>query len=276
MHVNWDRVRVVVNGAGRVRCEPGWMLPGSWVERLQDFDLWFVWAGRGRMILKDRRITLRPGICVWARPGRYYEAYQDADDRLGVSFIHFDLIDAAHPSRKVARPIPPEVTDLRDVPLADAMMRRIGELLRDPRHTDHAARTANALMRSLLIDLDYQASHQADLSGTQRLHRQVALQVAAHIDENPGDTHDIAALARHAGYCPDHLCRVFRAVTGQTLQSYTIRARINRARHLLLETELPVHQIAAALGYSDVFFFSRQFKQKAGQSPLAYRRQTGP
>jgi YesN/AraC family two-component response regulator len=42
---------------------------------------------------------------------------------------------------------------------------------------------------------------------------------------------------------------------------------VERARHLLDETELTVGQVATILGYSDVAYFSRQFKRYAGRSP---------
>jgi transcriptional regulator GlxA family with amidase domain len=53
-----------------------------------------------------------------------------------------------------------------------------------------------------------------------------------------------------------------------------IRRRIQRAATLLSESSLTISQIADAMGYRDVYFFSRQFKQKMGQSPRTYR--SGP
>ena len=93
MPLDWDKLNVRVNPSGRVRCEPGWRLRADWVEKLTDFDFWFVWAGRGVIRLVDQTVELMPGVGIWARPGRFYEAEQDASDRLGVSFIHFELLD---------------------------------------------------------------------------------------------------------------------------------------------------------------------------------------
>lgn len=77
---------------GRVRCEPGWRLGHDWASRLHDFDLWFVWGGRGTMRLtQGRTIRLMPGVGIWMRPGGHYEATQDSSDRLGVSYVHFTV-----------------------------------------------------------------------------------------------------------------------------------------------------------------------------------------
>jgi hypothetical protein len=78
-----------------VRCEPGWHLGRDWSRGLHDYDLWYVWAGRGQHERSRGTAVRWPGTCVWMRPGRRYEAEQDSVERLGVNFIHFELHDAA-------------------------------------------------------------------------------------------------------------------------------------------------------------------------------------
>lgn len=51
-----------------------------------------------------------------------------------------------------------------------------------------------------------------------------------------------------------------------------VRLRVEKAQELLWFTEQPVKQIAAAVGFVDEFYFSRQFKKLVGHSPLQYRR----
>ena len=48
----------------RVRCEADWHLGPDWAPRLRDYDLWFVSAGRGRMLTSDGEVALAPGGCV--------------------------------------------------------------------------------------------------------------------------------------------------------------------------------------------------------------------
>jgi len=52
-----------------------------------------------------------------------------------------------------------------------------------------------------------------------------------------------------------------------------VRARVARARQLLLESDLSIKQIASELGYSSAFYFSRQFKAMTGGAPTDFRRQ---
>ena len=83
------------------------------------------------MQLRDGEAILRPGVCLWMRPGERYLAKQDLDDRLGVTYIHFDLVDTRG-QRAVdvdGVELPAEVQELADVNFVDALMRRVVELV---------------------------------------------------------------------------------------------------------------------------------------------------
>jgi AraC-like DNA-binding protein len=278
--LDWSRLTLKLGRLGRLRCEPGWSLPENWGQLLPDFDLWCVWSGRGRMRLVDRTIDLHPGVVVWARPGGLYQAEQDPTDRLGVSFIHFELLspEGRPLSKEHARwPLPPEALTMADASYIDTVTRRMAELVGNwPSAQSVDAATAGAIAHSLLWALlrDYEAAarQQQSDAGTQRHHRQVVLALASRISESPQQAPSVAQMARQCGYSADHFSRVFRSVLGQSPQDYVVSARVNRARQLLLESSLSVSQIADVLGYQDVFFFSRQFKQKVGRTPSAYRR----
>ena len=261
---------LALGAVGRVRCEPGWHLGPEWVRGLRDFDLWFVWAGRGRMKLGQAELALAPGTCVWMRPGHTYEAEQDPVERLGVNFIHFTV----HPPGRTL-PLsgfePPfETLRTRQLDLVDAMMKRVIELRGEPA----AAGVAAELMGALLMELgrEHAAAPGPDAPGTDQHHRDVVLRTAAQIRESPGRVAPIAQLARRAGYSVDHFSRVFLKVTGTRPQDYIIRAKVERARQLLSESELTVGMIAEALGFRDIFFFSRQFRQRTGSTPTEFRR----
>lgn len=96
--------------------------------------------------------------------------------------------------------------------------------------------------------------------------------VTTAISRFNADEPDYAALARAHGLSLTTLRRHFRALTGSSLHEYRLDARAAAARQLLGDTDLPLKQIADELGYRDVFFFSRQFKQRVGVAPGEYRR----
>jgi len=71
------------------------------------------------------------------------------------------------------------------------------------------------------------------------------------------------------------LKRRFKAATGLPLIDYLQNIRIEHGKHLLETTRLPVEEISAQAGYSDVSFFRRLFKRLVGLTPLGYRRMFG-
>lgn len=81
-----------------------------------------------------------------------------------------------------------------------------------------------------------------------------------------------AELAAQAGMAVTTLRRRFKQATGIALHGYVLQSRLAAARSLLGETDLPVKAIAERLGYNDVYFFCRQFRQQIGVPPAAYRK----
>lgn len=280
MALIWSDLTLTLSNHGRLRCEPDWRLAPEWSRRLADYDFWLVWAGRGTMRLRDRRIDLRPGVALWMRPEGLYLADHDPARPLGVSFMHFDLVEGRTGRRPADAELPPEMHELSDTQYADGVLRRAIELVNRAAWRSAAVVAANreaatALMRGLLIDYDTasRGAGKATLrTASERHHREVIAEAASRLAGTNEPEPAIAELASDAGYSVDHFSRVFREVMGQSPRDYQVTARIDRARQLLSESSLTVSQIADALGYRDVYFFSRQFKQRTGRSPTQYRK----
>jgi AraC-like DNA-binding protein len=265
---NWSK-KVVISGiGGRVRCEPGWSLGRGWSDQLDDFDLWLVWSGRGTMRLHDRELALRPGSCIWMRPGARYEAQQDPHDRLGVCFIHFKV----EAESDFAPPF--EAVEVRSLEFAAGLLseavRWRGE---DPAL---AARLLGDLLAVLARDHGQAVGPgaAAPTAVGRRRERQIRALVA-RILEQPGEKWPVAQMARGVGLAPDHFSRVFQAVVGERPQAFVLRNRVARAQQLLLQTDLQVGEIAQLLGFRDSFYFSRQFRAFCGVAPSRFRRTIG-
>ena len=83
---------------------------------------------------------------------------------------------------------------------------------------------------------------------------------------------DYARLAAAVDMSVTTLRRQFRQATGQTLHQHHLQCRVTEAKRRLSDTDEPIKFVAQRLGYRDVFYFSRQFRQLTGTSPAAYRR----
>ena len=80
---------------------------------------------------------------------------------------------------------------------------------------------------------------------------------------------DIAAAV---GMSMFHLSRTFRASTGVTLHRYLTRARVERVKALLLDSDQSLALIADATGFSDQSHMSKTFKRFTGTTPRLFRR----
>ncbi len=255
--------------AGTVLCEPEW----SWhptADRMRDFDLWFVWSGRGEMLADGRKIPLAPGSVFCLRPGHAYHATHDPAHRLGVCYLHFDYVDHNdQPARPPEREWPPhhctlDPVEFHEQTLRHAVMFSTGDALR--------RRQAAMLLSSVLLAMRWEANQPRRSPIDCERERRLA-PVLRRIREHPGEMFSMRELADRAGYGIDHFTRVFRQVTGTSPKEFCIRARIDRAKQLLRESTLSIEQIAQAMGYADLFFFSRQFKQRTGVPPTHWRRE---
>ena len=70
---------------------------------------------------------------------------------------------------------------------------------------------------------------------------------------------------------PGYLQRIFRTHTGQTLTDYLNRLRMEKARMLLGQSEIPVAEIADYVGISSRQYFHLLFKKYTGCTPIEYR-----
>lgn len=82
----------------------------------------------------------------------------------------------------------------------------------------------------------------------------------------------IDTLAAHARVSPRTLSRRFRDETGYTPMQWIMRARLDRAREMLEETDLSVEMIAVEVGLGTATNLRRYFRRVLGTTPTEYRR----
>jgi AraC-like DNA-binding protein len=237
-------------------CEPGW----SWSPApLPDTDCWCVLGGQGQVNLGRDTHLLHTGVCFLFGPGTRPVAKHDPATPLTVFAVHVDI----PPDRKSAPPVsglpprnlPIQVTDTQ-------RLRRLCELLTDsaPLDSDFKREEASLAFRQLLHLLAHPQARQAPADPRlERLRRQ--------LHERLGQPWTVEEMARVAALSPSRFNVLFKSQFGRTPVHYLIHARIDRAKALLLETRMTQAEVADALGYSDVYFFHRQFRKFTGFPP---------
>ena len=100
-----------------------------------------------------------------------------------------------------------------------------------------------------------------------RAFRRVCEYIVTHLTEDIS----IRVLAQLVGLSPWHFARTFKQSAGVSPHRFVLESRVERVKHLLAETELPVAQIAVAAGFGDQSHCSRWFRELVGITPSRFR-----
>ena len=87
-----------------------------------------------------------------------------------------------------------------------------------------------------------------------------------------GEPLSVKELAEEVGISHNHLTRLFHAAVGDTVIGYIRQRRVQRARHLLEHTTLPIKTIAAQVGVEDPRLFYKLIRAHLDCSPIQVRR----
>lgn len=133
----------------------------------------------------------------------------------------------------------------------------------------------SALCTSVLVHVVRQFSHDASqgANGGGKGRAQVVDMTKEYLSKNFGRSLGLAEIAASLQISREHLARVFKHETGQTVFQHLQHLRLEHAKTLLLSSERSMADIAAVAGYSSLALFSRGFKRSVGVSPLRYRQQ---
>lgn len=145
------------------------------------------------------------------------------------------------------------------------------ELLRHAEHPGEPAEllAMNALERLLLM-LDPINSHRSAAPIDPRID-----QVIRHIHTHLAEPLTVKALARLTHWSPSRLAHCFRESLGVAPMEYVDARRMEQARQLLSNSDLPIKAIGTTVGYPAPDHFSKRFRHLNGLSPQEFRSQPG-
>ncbi|WP_050184082.1 AraC family transcriptional regulator [Domibacillus robiginosus] len=91
------------------------------------------------------------------------------------------------------------------------------------------------------------------------------------MEENYRDV-SLVSTAEHFHFHPNYLSKILKKYFGLTFAPLLQEIRLKQASHLLEMHDLPVNRIANEVGFSNIYFFYRIFKEKYGLTPSEYRK----
>ncbi|WP_338541489.1 response regulator [Paenibacillus tundrae] len=79
-------------------------------------------------------------------------------------------------------------------------------------------------------------------------------------------------VAAHFAFSPNYLGHLFKEETGMNFSDFLLDLRMKRVCELLSDPSFKIYEIAEKVGYKNIIYFNRQFKQSTGMSPGEYRK----
>jgi AraC family transcriptional regulator len=162
--------------------------------------------------------------------------------------------------------------DVRGTPVDGALMRLAREAI-------SPGFASGILVESLTIGLIVELARFLDASvspegtTTGRLAPWQLRRLIEYVEAHTGGSPTMADLAALCGISPDHLGRVFRRTTGQSVMAFVGEVRMRKARTLLSQTNLTLKEISYRLGFPSQSGFSIAFRRAAGETPKQFRQQ---
>lgn len=254
-----------IRWAHRARVGSDW----GFQDRINDDGhlLWVI-GGKGKYLVEGVEVDLMRGTWVFVGPGVLHEAYADKDDPPEIIPVRFNII----PNRSskndhflvgkcfFGRSNSPSILES----LFEELHKQSKAMQGDFRRS-----ICDSLIHSIisLAYLEERKGKSPSLSGRLESARERLS------EEFPGPS--VSELASECHLSERHFNRTFTEAYGLTPRDFRLSAMMDRARAHLVEGDLSISDIALSLGYQDSFSFSRQFKQRAGVSPLRWRKENG-
>jgi AraC-like DNA-binding protein len=226
------------------------------------FNFWMALSGEGYLRCEERTFRIYPGCFFIFSPKQNISAAHYSGARITRFSAHF------HPLKNQQRmsscPGLPRVGgEVKSLALAQ---RQIDVIMRIALRRDD-----DEILARKLYELIMQTTGESQALPEVALNERVA-EALRIFREAPASVDSITQIAQDLGVSRSHFDREFTQQTGQAPKQFLINCKMIEARRYLESSHLRVGEIAEALGYKDIYFFSRQFKQLVGQSPMQYRK----
>lgn len=106
----------------------------------------------------------------------------------------------------------------------------------------------------------------------QKQKRKLFEEIAQYVEEQLEHRVTLKEVAARFDFTPNYLGTLFKEETGELFSDFLNERRMKRVCRLLADPTLKVYEIAERVGYKNIIYFNRQFKQSTGMTPGEYRK----
>ena len=238
--------------------------------------------GAGEFRAQGQASKIGPGDVFFARPGIEHQIINTQHPGMELCWVSFQWLPGGESGQTETDALLRAFAESPLLMVADTngsvgavwqALRAVAEgAVRPGQEMQISALTAALILALAQAGAGPNAPEAAELTGPDAGAMTARLAVR-YVHDNLSRPLTVAEIAAHVHTSPRHLTRLFEALTGTPPALYITRARIDRARGLLMRSELPIKEVAVLVGYPDVHHFTRVFRHYVGTPPARFRQE---
>lgn len=224
------------------------------------FILAYAESGKAHYLLEGQDVTISQDQLVFFQMGEPHTAWADPEDPWRYFSLAFDLLFLDEETRE-------RITTAKTLHTPRNRLRCRNLLFAIYWTWTNQKPGYHLEVRSLLMALlkeIFCSTEEIALTDIQQFRMQKAI---SYIHENLAQNCSVSELARIAGFSESHFSKLFRSMTGQSVITYQNMIRLNQAQSLIQLGDCNVSEAAAAVGFRDIYYFSRLYKKMMGSPP---------
>ncbi|GAB6931267.1 hypothetical protein JCM10914A_52500 [Paenibacillus sp. JCM 10914] len=242
--------------------------------QIHDFcEILYVVEGRGEFTIAGKKYELHQGDVAIYNPGIPHEERSMTNGLFKVIYCGVDSVHIEGVPQGMLLPASVEPV-ISCEKYAYKVESYLSEILRecDSQVLGYETLSTNLLMS--LITVIYRIVDVKHQFQTLKGKNEIALRTKQFIDTNYTQSISLKDMADTMYVSQHYLSHLFKKELGDSPFNYLISRRIEEAKRLLSDSEAPIHEVAAQVGYGNDKYFSMLFKKITGQTPSAYREQS--
>ncbi len=248
-----------------------------------DYELEFFVFSKGSMIIDNNYFSISKGDVVFRKPGQYtqgimpYSCYLICFDLLGNTNKDPETYDftkeqefQCNYTNTILDEIPSVFKPSNYMKYLDLFDLVLKEFINPKEYS-------GILLKSSVLRIIYEISSDiknpfVNNESVNSAHYMAVKKVMEYIEVNLKGKITLEKLASVANLSPTYFHKVFTDTLGITPTDYIIKVRLDKAKELLVKTNMPVYEVALECGYENIPYFSYAFKSRLNIAPVEFRK----
>ena len=210
------------------------------------YEIFYLWSGSCRFLLKDTVYQLEAGDLVFIAPGELHHSLYSAGEICEIVMIYF-----------------------KEEYLHSLLTRMLTENSRFDEYSEHFERCYLEELLLMLMRYSVMNEKEPDLLNSRDADILLATKYIYNNFRKPLTLEEVSSVA---SLSPTYFSKKFKLITGMGFKEYLNYVRLKHAQTALLTTNSSITDIALEYGFNDSNYFKDLFKKVYGKSPREYRK----